>query len=112
MRYAMNAAMPTPSRPEIAGWTGCLRKMRQPAMTTPAAIAATSAGCSPASTLTTMKTTTGTVEATIPCTPPICSMSVGNWRSRSGWRRRRRPRARAADQRSHRSYGVLAWQIS
>jgi hypothetical protein len=49
-------------------------------MRTPAAMAAISAGCRLNSTLATMKTTTGTTEATMPCTPPICSIRVGNWR--------------------------------
>src|SRR5258706_16356379 len=77
----MNAATPTPNRPDTAGCSGCLRTMRQIAMATPAASAAMSAGCSEETMLTTTNTATGMDEATMPCTPPIWSSSVGIERS-------------------------------
>src|SRR5690242_15706756 len=80
----MNAAMPTPNNPDIAGCSGCLRAIRQMAMATPAASAAMSAACSAATMLTTTNTATGIVEATIPGTPPICSKSVGARRAAGG----------------------------
>src|SRR5690348_16149179 len=81
----MKAATPTPSRPDSAGISFCLRTRRHTATATPVASAAISAGCSDVTTLTMMKTSTGALDDTMPGTPPICSMIVGISRSgRSG----------------------------
>src|SRR3712207_6827905 len=77
----MNAAMPTPNRPEIAGCSASRRTSRHTVTATPPASAAISAGRSPAATLTTTNTATGMLDATMPATPPICSSSVGTCRS-------------------------------
>src|SRR5947199_2529085 len=80
----MNAAMPTPNSPDIAGCNGCLRAIRQIAVPTPEVSAAIKAGGNAETMLTTTNTATGIVEAMIPGTPPICSRSVGARRSVGG----------------------------
>src|SRR5918998_1702797 len=80
----MNAATPTPSSPDTAGCSACLRTIRHAAITAPAASAEISAGCSSKTTFATTNTATGMVEATTPCTPPICSSRVGDSRSCRG----------------------------
>src|SRR4051812_8552127 len=77
----MNAPTATAKNPEIAGISGCLRTSRQTATAAPATSAAISAGCSVVRTLTTMNTARGRLDATMPATPPICSMTVGVLRS-------------------------------
>jgi hypothetical protein len=62
VRCAMNAPIATPNSPETAGCSGSLRTSRHTAMATATPIAATSAGPSEATALTSTKTTTGTVE--------------------------------------------------
>src|SRR5918996_1813197 len=78
----MNAAIPTAKSPDTAGCSACLRAIRHTATATPATRAMISAGCNPNATFVTTNTATGMVEATTPCTPPICASMVGSSRSR------------------------------